>query len=235
VAAVPVGIFVDIADADGAPMWLRIGVGVLRPDGSILARLDALPTNGRVRYQEQTMPGCAPPLLQGPPVAPQAPRAPVGVRIPPPPPACRRGFPGRPGGTLMKVKNVSMLCLGIVTVLAVAASASAAPREEVGPVASGPIAELAQTTSPESATAPTGVVNVNTATLEQLVLLPGVGPARAQAIIAFREQHPFRRVDELLQIRGIGRVTLDRMRPYVTVDGPTTLTRSVPGQSRRSR
>jgi len=127
----------------------------------------------------------------------------------------------------------SLIALVLVSLVS-ASSASAASREAVGPVNPGPIAVAAQTTSGDAA-APTGVVNVNTATLEQLVLLPGVGPARAQAIIAYREEHPFRRVEDLLQIRGIGRATLDRLRPYVATEGQTTLTRPVPGTPRRSR
>lgn len=73
-----------------------------------------------------------------------------------------------------------------------------------------------------------GVVNVNTATAEQLALLPGVGPSRAQSIIEARQRRPFRRVNELIRVRGIGRATLQRLRPYVRVNGETTLNRSIP-------
>ena len=76
-----------------------------------------------------------------------------------------------------------------------------------------------------------GVVNVNTATPEQLALLPGVGPTRAAAIIQARENRPFRTVQELMRVRGIGRATLEQLRPYVTVDGETTLSQPI----RRSR
>ncbi len=63
-------------------------------------------------------------------------------------------------------------------------------------------------------------------------VLPGVGPSRAQAIVEYRERHPFRRVEDLLSIRGIGRATLNHMLPYVVVEGETTLTRAVPGVRR---
>ena len=69
-----------------------------------------------------------------------------------------------------------------------------------------------------------GVVNVNTAGVEQLQLLPRIGPALAQRIIDFREAHgPFGAVDELVAVKGIGESSLDRLSPYVTTSGATTL------------
>ena len=77
-----------------------------------------------------------------------------------------------------------------------------------------------------------GVVNINTATAAQLTLLPGVGPSRAEAIIRARQNRPFRTVNELARVRGIGRATLRSLRPYVTTNGETTLSRSIPMQRR---
>ena len=71
------------------------------------------------------------------------------------------------------------------------------------------------------------VVNVNTATLQQLRLLPGVGPATAQAIIDHRGKRLFSRKEQLLKVRGIGPRTLRRLRPYISIEGPTTLTHKV--------
>ena len=68
-----------------------------------------------------------------------------------------------------------------------------------------------------------GVVNINTATPEQLELLPGVGPARARRIIEFRKTHgSFRKVEELVQVSGIGEKALVRMRPHCRTSGKTT-------------
>jgi competence protein ComEA len=67
-----------------------------------------------------------------------------------------------------------------------------------------------------------GAVNLNTATPEILALLPGVGPAKAQSILAYRTRHPFRTVDELVRIKGIGRKMVRRLRPHLAVAGPTT-------------
>jgi len=80
-----------------------------------------------------------------------------------------------------------------------------------------------------------GVVNVNTATANQLQLLPGVGGSRADAIIQARERRPFRAVQELRRVRGIGGATLRNLRPYLTVTGETTLSRRVPRPPRRER
>ncbi len=63
-----------------------------------------------------------------------------------------------------------------------------------------------------------GLVNVNTATNAELETLPGIGEVTAQAIIDYRtENGPFTTVDELLDVTGIGDVTLENIRELVTV------------------
>lgn len=63
-----------------------------------------------------------------------------------------------------------------------------------------------------------GLVNVNTATAAELETLPGIGEVTAQAIIDYRTQNgPFSTVDELLDVTGIGDVTLENIRELVTV------------------
>jgi len=73
-----------------------------------------------------------------------------------------------------------------------------------------------------------GQVNINEATQASLVLLPGVGPKRAKAIITLRQKRPFRRAVQLRRIRGIGRRTLMKMLPFVRLQGPTNLRRVSP-------
>ena len=69
-----------------------------------------------------------------------------------------------------------------------------------------------------------GVVNVNTATLEQLQRLPGIGETRSRAIVqARRENGAFRSIDELGDVHGVGRALLEKLRPFVTLEGKTTL------------
>lgn len=62
------------------------------------------------------------------------------------------------------------------------------------------------------------IVNLNTATLEQLETLPGIGPVLAQRIIDHREAHgPFGSVEDLLEVSGIGEKRLADLKPKVTV------------------
>jgi competence protein ComEA len=68
-----------------------------------------------------------------------------------------------------------------------------------------------------------GVVNVNSATAEELTLLPGVGPTKAQAIIRYRTEHgAFKRVEDLAAVKGIGEKGLVKLRPHVALEGKTT-------------
>ncbi len=70
----------------------------------------------------------------------------------------------------------------------------------------------------------TGVVNVNTASAEELSALPGVGESRAQAILVLRKQRgSFKRVEDLLEVKGIGEASLGKLRPYLVLEGKTTI------------
>lgn len=93
------------------------------------------------------------------------------------------------------------------------------------PLASGLLSAPEDAPEPVPAKAPaipktalTNVVNLNTAGAEELCTLPGIGPAKAQAILDFRAQHgPFAAVDDLLQVKGIGPKTLDKLRARLSV------------------
>lgn len=62
----------------------------------------------------------------------------------------------------------------------------------------------------------TSIVSINSATMEQLDTLPGVGPAIAKRIIEFRKAHNgFRSVEDLLEVKGIGPKTLEKMRSRI--------------------
>lgn len=66
--------------------------------------------------------------------------------------------------------------------------------------------------------AATGPVDLNTADESELVTLPGVGPATAAAIIAHRSANgPFRAIDDLLDVKGIGPAKMETLRPHVSV------------------
>jgi competence protein ComEA len=61
-------------------------------------------------------------------------------------------------------------------------------------------------------------LNLNTATKDELVGLPGVGPAKAQAIVDYRNQHgPFRSLDELRKVKGIGEKLFLQLKPELTL------------------
>ena len=74
-----------------------------------------------------------------------------------------------------------------------------------------------------TAAAPTGggqkkLINLNTATQAELETLPGIGPVYAGNIIAHREANPFRTVEDVEQVPGIGPKRLEAIRPLVTVE-----------------
>jgi competence protein ComEA len=60
-------------------------------------------------------------------------------------------------------------------------------------------------------------VNLNTATQEELVALPGIGPAKAKAIIDYRTAHPFKSVEEVKNVRGIGDHLYDSLKGKISV------------------
>jgi competence protein ComEA len=67
-------------------------------------------------------------------------------------------------------------------------------------------------------TAPSDLIDINKASTAELRKLPGIGPKMSQTIVDERERAPFKSVDDLRRVHGIGAKTLDKLRPYVTVD-----------------
>jgi len=81
-----------------------------------------------------------------------------------------------------------------------------------------------------SSTAPSGVVNINTADASQLAYLPYVGAKAAERIIEYRKAHgSFAKTTDLMEVKGFGEKSFERLRSYVTVDGKTTLSEKVHG------
>ena len=100
------------------------------------------------------------------------------------------------------------LALGLVALLATAASAPAADN------AGRSCAAIVKKT-----------VNVNQASTDELARLPRVGPSLAGKIVAHREKNgPFKRAEDLMEVAGIGEKMFAILKPYVSVSGPTTLT-----------
>jgi competence protein ComEA len=65
-----------------------------------------------------------------------------------------------------------------------------------------------------------GKLNINTATLEEFQLLPGIGGSMAKNIIAHRTSNgPFKSVNDMEKVKGIGKKKVAKLRPYLKTDG----------------
>lgn len=105
----------------------------------------------------------------------------------------------------------------IVTMLTCAATA--ATLFAASPVQAAPHAATFAMLAPQLE----GQLNLNTATQEQLELLPGIGPAMAKKIVDYRASKPFADPAQVVRIKGIGRKTYEKLKPMLTVKGETTL------------
>lgn len=125
--------------------------------------------------------------------------------------------------------------LTVVTTLLFAVTAGVAgPAQPIVAVdsAAGPAAALVTW---QQEADPGEPLDLNAATAEELQEVPGIGPTLAGRIVAFREEHgPFEKVDDLLNVQGIGTRSLERIRPYVTVGTPDGEDPVVAGDSREA-
>jgi competence protein ComEA len=82
-------------------------------------------------------------------------------------------------------------------------------------------------TTPAPASAPTTPpLNLNTATAAELEKLPGVGPAVAARILEYRQKNGgFKKIEDLMNVRGIGEKSFLRLKPLITVAPPKTTER----------
>lgn len=70
----------------------------------------------------------------------------------------------------------------------------------------------------------TSVINVNTASAEEISVIPGLGEKKSLAIVKFREKNgPYARIEDLKKVNGIGDKLFDKIKPYVTVKSDTTV------------
>ena len=103
--------------------------------------------------------------------------------------------------------NRLMMALGAFVIMGIVASAPVAAAQEK------PAAKPAK-----AAAAPTAPVNLNTATQAQLETLPGIGAASAKRIIEYRDKNgKFKKVEELMNVKGIGEKSFLKLKPLITV------------------
>ena len=80
----------------------------------------------------------------------------------------------------------------------------------------------------------TGVVNLNAATAAQLDALPGVGETAVKRILEHRQKTPFKRIEEIVKVKGFGKKKFEKLKPHLTVSGPTTIKVEGGAKGRRS-
>ena len=78
----------------------------------------------------------------------------------------------------------------------------------------------------------TAAVNLNTATKDELVALPGIGPAKAQAILDYRSKNgAFKSIEELKDVKGIGAKRYEKIKSELTVVGASAKAAAKPGDA----
>jgi len=87
-----------------------------------------------------------------------------------------------------------------------------------------PAIALAQDAPPSQASRPAAAtLNINTATIADLQKLPGIGAATAARIVEYRQKNgPFRKIEELMNVRGIGEKSFLKLKPLVNAAAPRT-------------
>jgi comEA protein len=84
-----------------------------------------------------------------------------------------------------------------------------------------------QSAPARDAKAPAVIVNLNTATLDELQTLPGIGASTAARILEYRQKNgPFKKIEELMNVRGVGEKSFLKLRSQITVAGKPDAGRS---------
>lgn len=100
--------------------------------------------------------------------------------------------------------------------------ATTAPATTLPPQPSAPTSQPSTVAPPATVPAPStdNRININTASIEELVTLPNIGPVLAQRIVDYRKAHgSFRSIGELTEVEGIGEKRLEAILDYITIGG----------------
>lgn len=89
------------------------------------------------------------------------------------------------------------------------------------------VVSLAATAYAETENTTTPTVNINEASEAELAYLPGVGPATAHRIAQYRAKQPFKKVQHLMRVKGIGRKTFLKIQPFISTKGSTSATKKI--------
>jgi competence protein ComEA len=128
----------------------------------------------------------------------------------------------------MKTRNLGisllLLCLAL-------SSAEAARAKRASTAKGGAGSSKASSTFTAS-----GVVNLNTASPEQIALLPRVGLKAAQRIVDYRKTNGgFKRIEDVMEVKGVGERLFVTLRPHLSISGPTTLNSKIKSTGMRAR
>ena len=84
--------------------------------------------------------------------------------------------------------------------------------------------------------APSGTININSASAEQIALLPRVGIKLAERVVEYRKANgSFKKVEDLMEVKGVGEKLFVVLRPHLSVSGENTLTQKIKSTGMRSR
>jgi competence protein ComEA len=119
------------------------------------------------------------------------------------------------------IRSVLVLVFGVCVALHPSVSSAQAASAEIPPRASQPAAKPA---------VPAGVLNINTASASELDALPGIGAKTAARIVEYRQKNgPFKKVEELMNVRGVGEKNFLKLKAQITV-GPAKADHERPNQ-----
>ncbi|MCX6368038.1 MAG: helix-hairpin-helix domain-containing protein [Armatimonadetes bacterium] len=122
--------------------------------------------------------------------------------------------------------TIALLSLTLTTTMTTTGFAQTKTTEKAAPKATPMATKKSDTKksekapkAPKATKAEVGVVSLNKATAKELESLPGVGPAIAERIVAYRtEQGKFSEISELMEVKGIGEKKLAQLRPHLTLE-----------------